>query len=145
MQESYFNKFHGWIGINKELGMSSAKAVNKVKKIMNLKKVGHAGTLDPLATGVLPIAFGEATKTMKYTMYANKSYEFDIIWGVATETEDLEGKIIHVSNVRPSKSGIINALPNFIGNINQKPPSFSAIKIFSLSFLSIFFCFKYKF
>jgi tRNA pseudouridine55 synthase len=129
LQESYFNKFHGWIGINKELGMSSAKAVNKVKKIMNLKKVGHAGTLDPLATGVLPIAFGEATKTMKYTMYANKSYEFDIIWGVATETEDLEGKIIHVSNVRPSKSGIINALPNFIGNINQKPPSFSAIKI----------------
>ena len=129
MRESYINKFDGWLGINKEVGMSSAKVVNKVKKIMNLKKAGHAGTLDPLASGVLPIALGEATKTMSYAMQTYKAYEFDIIWGVATETEDLEGKISNISKVRPSKNEIIRALPNFMGNIRQKPPVFSAIKI----------------
>ena len=129
MQESYNNKFDGWLGINKEVGMSSAKVVNKVKKIMNLKKAGHAGTLDPLASGVLPIALGEATKTMSYAMQTYKTYEFDVIWGVATETEDLEGKISNISKVRPSKNEIVKALPNFKGNIRQKPPVFSAIKI----------------
>ena len=129
MRESYINKFDGWLCINKEVGMSSAKAVNKVKKIMNLKKAGHAGTLDPLASGVLPIALGEATKTMSYAMQTYKVYEFDINWGVATETDDLEGKISNISKVRPSKNEIIRALPNFMGNIRQKPPVFSAIKI----------------
>ena len=129
MRESYINKFDGWLGINKEVGMSSAKVVNKVKKIMNLKKAGHAGTLDPLASGVLPIALGEATKTMSYAMQTYKAYEFDINWGVATETDDLEGKISNISKVRPSKNEIIRALPNFMGNIGQKPPVFSAIKI----------------
>ena len=129
MRESYINKFDGWLGINKEVGMSSAKVVNKVKKIMNLKKAGHAGTLDPLASGVLPIALGEATKTMSYAMQTYKAYEFDINWGVATETDDLEGKISNISKVRPSKNEIIRALPNFMGKIRQKPPVFSAIKI----------------
>ena len=129
MRESYINKFDGWLGINKEVGMSSAKVVNKVKKIMKLKKAGHAGTLDPLASGVLPIALGEATKTMSYAMQTYKVYEFDINWGVATETDDLEGKISNISKVRPSKNEIIGALPNFMGNIRQKPPVFSAIKI----------------
>ena len=129
MRESYINKFDGWLGINKEVGMSSAKVVNKVKKIMNLKKAGHAGTLDPLASGVLPIALGEATKTMSYAMQTYKAYEFDINWGVATETDDLEGKISNISKVRPSKNEIIRALPKFMGNIRQKPPVFSAIKI----------------
>lgn len=129
MRESYINKFDGWLGINKEVGMSSAKVVNKVKKIMKLKKAGHAGTLDPLASGVLPIALGEATKTMSYAMQTYKVYEFDINWGVATETDDLEGKISNISKVRPSKNEIIRALPNFMGNIRQKPPVFSAIKI----------------
>ena len=129
MRESYINKFDGWLGINKEVGMSSAKVVNKVKKIMKLKKAGHAGTLDPLASGVLPIALGEATKTMSYAMQTYKAYEFDINWGVATETDDLEGKISNISKVRPSKNEIIRALPNFMGNIRQKPPVFSAIKI----------------
>jgi len=129
LRESYINKFDGWLGINKEVGMSSAKVVNKVKKIMKLKKAGHAGTLDPLASGVLPIALGEATKTMSYAMQTYKAYEFDINWGVATETDDLEGKISNISKVRPSKNDIIRALPNFMGNIRQKPPVFSAIKI----------------
>jgi tRNA pseudouridine55 synthase len=129
LRESYINKFDGWLGINKEVGMSSAKVVNKVKKIMKLKKAGHAGTLDPLASGVLPIALGEATKTMSYAMQTYKVYEFDINWGVATETDDLEGKISNISKVRPSKNEIIRALPNFMGNIRQKPPVFSAIKI----------------
>ena len=129
MRESYINKFDGWLGINKEVGMSSAKVVNKVKKIMNLKKAGHAGTLDPLASGVLPIALGEATKTMSYAMQTYKAYEFDINWGFATETDDLEGKISNISKVRPSKNEIIRALPNFMGKIRQKPPVFSAIKI----------------
>ena len=129
MRESYINKFDGWLCINKEVGMSSAKVVNKVKKIMNLKKAGHAGTLDPLASGVLPIALGEATKTMSYAMQTYKAYEFDINWGFATETDDLEGKISNISKVRPSKNEIIRALPNFMGKIRQKPPVFSAIKI----------------
>jgi tRNA pseudouridine55 synthase len=129
LRESYINKFDGWLGINKEVGMSSAKVVNKVKKIMKLKKAGHAGTLDPLASGVLPIALGEATKTMSYAMQTYKVYEFDINWGVATETDDLEGKISNISKVRPSKNEIIRALPNFMGSIRQKPPVFSAIKI----------------
>ena len=129
MQKLDLNKFDGWLGVNKEVGVSSAKVVSMIKKIMNSKKAGPAGTLAPLACGVLPIALGEATKTVKYTMYAKKSYEFDIKWGEATDTEDLEGKIINVSKLRPSKNDIINALKCFTGNIKQKPPSYSAIKI----------------
>ena len=129
MQVKRFNNYSGWLGINKQSGISSAKIVYKIKKMINIKKVGHAGTLDPLATGVLPIALGEATKTIKYAMHSYKSYEFDISWGIATETEDLEGKVISSSSIRPTKIEITNALPKFIGKIRQKPPLYSAIKI----------------
>ncbi len=129
MQKKYSNKFNGWLGINKQIGISSAKTVNEIKKILNIKKVGHAGTLDPLASGVLPVALGEATKTVKYAMHSQKAYEFDISWGIATATEDLEGKILYTSDIRPTKNEIKNALPKFIGKIMQKPPIYSAIKI----------------
>ena len=103
--------------------------VNKIKRVLKVKKAGHAGTLDPLASGVLPIALGEATKTMSFAMNSNKSYEFDIKWGAATDTDDLEGKIVAESNIRPLKNDIINILPKFTGIIKQKPPAYSAIKI----------------
>ena len=119
---------------NKNYSVDSTSDDNiNAEKIMNLKKAGHAGTLDPLASGVLPIALGEATKTMSYAMQTYKAYEFDINWGFATETDDLEGKISNISKVRPSKNEIIRALPNFMGNIRQKPPVFSAIKIDGIS------------
>jgi tRNA pseudouridine55 synthase len=123
------NSISGWLTINKEVGMTSASAVNKIKKIMNVKKAGHAGTLDPLASGVLPIALGEATKTMSYAMNSIKSYEFDIKWGASTDTDDLEGKILLESDKRPLKKEIVNILPKFQGLIKQRPPAFSAIKI----------------
>ena len=123
------NSKSGWLTINKEVGMTSASVVNKIKKIMNVKKAGHAGTLDPLASGVLPIALGEATKTMSYAMNSIKSYEFDIKWGASTDTDDLEGKIILESDKRPLKKEIVNILPKFQGLIKQRPPAFSAIKI----------------
>ena len=123
------NSKSGWLTINKEVGMTSASAVNKIKKIMNVKKAGHAGTLDPLASGVLPIALGEATKTMSYAMNSIKSYEFDIKWGTSTDTDDLEGKILLENDKRPLKKEIVNILPKFQGSIKQRPPAFSAIKI----------------
>jgi len=123
------NSKSGWLTINKEVGMTSASVVNKIKKIMNVKKAGHAGTLDPLASGVLPIALGEATKTMSYAMNSIKSYEFDIKWGSSTDTDDLEGKILLENDKRPLKKEIVNILPKFQGSIKQRPPAFSAIKI----------------
>ena len=129
MQVNSKNKKSGWIIVNKEIGMTSAKVVNRVKRILNVKKAGHAGTLDPLASGVLPVALGEATKTMSFAMNSSKSYEFDIKWGAATDTDDLEGKIIAESNIRPLKKDITNILSKFQGIIKQKPPAYSAIKI----------------
>ena len=129
MQKSYVSKYNGWLIINKNIGISSAKVVNKIKQVMDIKKAGHAGTLDPLASGVLPVAIGEATKTIKYAMISEKSYEFEISWGIETETDDLEGEILRKSKIRPSKREIINALPNFVGKIMQRPPRYSAIKI----------------
>ncbi len=110
MRVNLKNKKSGWIIVNKEIGMTSAKVVNKVKRILNVQKAGHAGTLDPLASGVLPVALGEATKTMSFAMNSSKSYEFDIKWGAATDTDDLEGKIIAESNIRPLKKNITNIL-----------------------------------
>ena len=121
--------FSGWIVLNKESGITSNKITNKVKNILGVKKAGYAGTLDPLATGVLPIAIEEATKTMTYAMNAKKSYEFDITWGISTDTDDSDGKVIATSPIRPSKSQIITSLNKFEGIINQKPPIFSALKI----------------
>ena len=120
---------HGWFVLNKPIGVTSAKMVNRVKRAVGVKKVGHAGTLDPLATGVLPIAVGEATKTVRFLMEGFKTYRFTIRWGVSTKTDDSEGEIVATSGSRPSKSSIARALRGFIGEINQVPPAFSAIKI----------------
>ena len=121
--------YNGWINLNKEKGVSSAKAVNALKKILGVSKAGYAGTLDPLATGVLPVAIGEATKTMSFAMNAKKTYEFDVSWGISTDTDDLEGDIIATNLIRPSKDNINSNLKKFIGEIDQKPPIYSAIKV----------------
>ena len=119
----------GWLNINKEPNISSAQVVNMVKRITKVKKAGHAGTLDPLASGVLPIAIGSATKTVRYMMNSVKTYEFIINWGCGTDTDDKEGKIIAQSMKRPSKEKIIKNLAKFEGNIFQIPPNYSAIKL----------------
>jgi tRNA pseudouridine55 synthase len=120
---------HGWVILDKPLGMSSAQAVAKVRRIFDAAKAGHAGTLDPLATGVLPIALGEATKAVPYIMADAKIYRFTARWGVATDTDDAEGKAVATSELRPSRAEIDKILPNFIGTIVQKPPAYSALKI----------------
>ena len=120
---------HGWLIIDKPLGISSANAVSRIKRISQVKKVGHAGTLDPLATGVLPIAIGEATKTVSYLVDSLKSYTFTIRWGEHTTTGDSEGDIIKTTKQRPSKREILNLLNEFIGTISQRPPLFSSIRI----------------
>ncbi|GLQ05194.1 tRNA pseudouridine(55) synthase TruB [Sneathiella chinensis] len=120
---------HGWMNIDKPAGMSSAAVVGAVKRITNAQKVGHAGTLDPFATGVLPIALGEATKTVSYMMADTKGYRFTARWGQATNTDDIEGEITETSDHRPTEADILAALPGFIGQITQIPPAYSAIKI----------------
>ncbi len=120
---------HGWLVVDKPLNMSSAKAVFYAKKYLNASKVGHGGTLDPMASGVLPLAFGEATKTVSYAANKLKKYKFTIRWGEARDTDDLEGNIIDTSDERPNVSSIRNILKRFIGKINQVPPIYSAIKI----------------
>ncbi len=119
----------GWLVFNKPYDMSSTEAVGKLRWLLQAKKAGHAGTLDPLATGILPIAFGEATKTIPFIQNSTKTYRFDLVWGEATSTDDKEGEIIASSDKRPSKEEVLAALPNFIGTITQTPPIFSAIKI----------------
>ena len=123
------NNLNGWLVINKDLGMTSRQVVNIIKKTLNVKKIGHAGTLDPLATGVLALAIGKATKTVKYIMDGMKKYSFTIKWGISTETQDAEGKIISKSNKVPDKIKLESILKNLVGTINQIPPKFSAIKI----------------
>ena len=123
------NDLNGWLVINKDLGMTSRQVVNIVKKTLNVKKVGHAGTLDPLATGVLALAIGKATKTVKYIMDGMKKYSFTIKWGISTDTQDAEGKITSKSNKKPDEIKLKAILKNFVGEINQIPPKFSAIKI----------------
>ena len=119
----------GWIILDKQVGISSRTAVTKISKILNLKKVGHAGTLDPLASGVLPIAIGEATKVISFMQDKKKNYSFIIKWGESTETDDLEGAILERSEVRPDMEQIKSIIPMFIGQVFQKPPIYSAIKI----------------
>lgn len=123
------NPVHGWINLDKPAGMTSTQAVGKVRWLFQAQKAGHAGTLDPLATGILPIALGEATKTIPYIQDAEKIYTFRIIWGEARTTDDAEGDICETSDVRPSKAEIEAILPDFTGEITQIPPQFSAIKI----------------
>jgi tRNA pseudouridine55 synthase len=119
---------HGWLVIDKPRGLTSNRVVERVRRRTGAK-AGHAGTLDPLATGVLPIALGEATKTTSYAMHGRKSYRFRVCWGVARTTDDCEGDIIGESGARPSRAAIEAVLPRFTGTIMQAPPVYSAIKI----------------
>ena len=120
---------HGWFVIDKPVGLSSSAAVNTVRRLANAAKAGHGGTLDPLATGVLPIALGEATKTMRYIVDSTKEYRFTVRWGVATATDDAEGEIVERADGRPDADAIRAVLPRFTGEIEQVPPRYSAIKV----------------
>ena len=119
----------GWVNLDKPLDLGSTDAVSRIKRLYNAQKAGHAGTLDPLASGVLPIALGEATKTVPFLMEAEKSYRFTIAWGSATASFDREGEIIASSEARPTVDQVEAALPAFRGDILQIPPTFSAIKV----------------
>ena len=119
----------GWVVLDKPEEMTSTHAVSAVKRVFNANKAGHAGTLDPLASGILPIALGEATKTVPWLMEAEKTYVFTIKWGVSTETQDREGKPTAESDVRPTAGQIREALKDFLGEIEQVPPQFSAVKV----------------
>ncbi len=119
----------GWINLDKDTELGSTQAVGKIRRLLNAQKAGHAGTLDPLASGILPIALGEATKTIPYIQDALKTYKFTVAWGAQTSTDDLEGEIIQRSDSRPGIEDIRAILENYIGEIEQTPPQFSAIKI----------------
>jgi tRNA pseudouridine55 synthase len=121
--------FHGWLILDKDRGQTSTAAVASLKRLFRAKKVGHAGTLDPLASGVLPIAFGEATKTVSFVMDGQKAYRFTVRWGVETDTDDSEGRALSQTPKRPSPEAIRALLPNFTGRIEQTPPRYSALKI----------------
>ncbi len=121
-------RLNGWLVVDKPRRLTSNRAVEQVRRATGAK-AGHAGTLDPLATGVLPIALGEATKTVAYAMNGRKRYRFRIRWGVARDTDDSEGEIVGESDVRPDRDMIEAVLPRFTGTILQRPPSYSAIKI----------------
>lgn len=120
---------HGWLILDKPLNLTSTNVVNKVKRLFDAQKAGHAGTLDPLATGVLPIALGEATKTMPFVTKGEKSYRFTVRWGKQTNTDDAEGETTRSSDERPALPDIAELLPGFIGKVEQIPPSFSAVHI----------------
>lgn len=120
---------HGWLNVDKPVDITSTQVVGILKRLFNAQKVGHGGTLDPLADGILPIAFGEATKTVQWAMDADKEYVFTVEWGKSTATLDAEGDVIATSDVRPDKTAIEDALEAFEGEIDQIPPKFSAIKV----------------
>lgn len=120
---------HGWVILDKPYGMSSTQAVGKVRYLFNAEKAGHGGTLDPLASGLLPIALGEATKTVSHAMDGRKVYRFTARWGEERTTDDLEGEVTHRCEGRPSVGAIEAVLPRFTGEILQAPPAFSAIKV----------------
>lgn len=123
------NKISGWINLNKPEGVTSNDAVMMVKRALGFPKIGHAGTLDPLASGILPIALGEATKLVQYMMDDDKVYLFTVTWGEQRTTDDREGDVIATSDIRPTAEHIRAVLPEFTGTILQKPPAFSAIKV----------------
>ncbi|MBK8208755.1 MAG: tRNA pseudouridine(55) synthase TruB [Rhodospirillales bacterium] len=122
-------KINGWLVIDKPAGLTSAAVVSRVRRATGAAKAGHGGTLDPLATGVLPLALGEATKTVSYVMEGRKIYRFTVRWGEQRDTDDAEGQSIAFSELRPSRSEIVAALGRFQGEIEQIPPTFSAIKV----------------
>ncbi len=120
---------NGWVVLDKPVGMTSTQAVGRLKYLLNAKKAGHAGTLDPLASGILPVAFGEATKTVPFVQDGEKTYRFRVRWGAQTDSDDAEGRIIARSDLRPAPGDIAALLPRFIGELMQKPPAYSAIKV----------------
>jgi len=120
---------HGWLVLDKPVGMTSTHAVSVIKRLFRAKRAGHAGTLDPLASGCLPIALGEATKTVPFVMEGQKSYLFTVRWGEERDTDDAEGRVVATSDQRPTPEAIRDVLPGFIGTVAQVPPQFSAIKI----------------
>ncbi len=123
------NAIHGWLVLDKPLGMTSTQAVGAVRRAFNAQKAGHAGTLDPLATGILPIALGEATKTVPFAVDGEKAYRFRVAWGTETNTDDTEGTVTKTSDKRPTVEDIEALLPRFHGEVRQVPPAFSAIKV----------------
>ncbi len=128
-QQNKAKPVSGWVILHKEVGMSSAHAVGRLRRIFGGVKAGHAGTLDPLASGVLPIALGEATKTVNYVMTAEKQYRFSVQWGAETQTDDVEGEITRTSDTIPTQADIEAHLPSFTGMISQIPPDYSAVKV----------------
>jgi tRNA pseudouridine55 synthase len=120
---------HGWVVLDKPIGMTSTYAVSVIKRLFTAKRAGHAGTLDPLASGCLPIALGDATKTVPFVMDGRKIYRFRVRWGEERDTDDAEGRVVASSDARPTPDAIKVLLPGFIGAIEQVPPRFSAIKI----------------
>ena len=120
---------HGWLVLDKPVGMTSTHAVSVVKRLFQAKRAGHAGTLDPLASGLLPIALGEATKTVPFVMDGRKQYRFTVRWGEERDTDDAEGRVVERSDARPSPADVRALLANFVGTIAQVPPRFSAIKV----------------
>jgi len=120
---------HGWVILDKPSGITSTQAVAQVRRIFNAQKAGHAGTLDPLATGILAVALGEATKTVPYVQDAAKIYRFTASWGESRDTDDAEGKVTGTSDVRPTRAAIEAMLPRFTGTLTQTPPAYSAIKV----------------
>src|SRR5262245_19733960 len=119
----------GWLILDKPVDLTSTQAVNIIRRIFDAEKAGHAGTLDPLASGILPIALGEATKTVPYAMDGEKTYRFTVRWGEARDTDDAEGRVTATSEVRPDPAAVAAVVQRFIGEISQVPPAFSAIKV----------------
>ena len=119
----------GWLCLDKRVGQTSTAAVGAVKRLFDAQKAGHAGTLDPLASGALPIALGEATKTVPYVQDGRKVYRFTVRWGVETDSDDADGKVVATSEARPEAAAVTALLPDFTGDIMQRPPAFSALKI----------------
>ena len=123
------DKIDGWVNLNKPVGITSTQALAIIKRVLGPQKAGHAGTLDPLASGILPIALGEATKTVPYVQDSIKTYNFEVTWGEQRTTDDAEGSAMKTSDQRPARADIESLLPSFHGEIDQVPPQFSAIKV----------------
>src|SRR3954469_23399977 len=120
---------NGWLILDKPVGMTSTHAVSVAKRLYSAKRAGHAGTLDPLASGLLPIALGEATKTVPFVMDGRKTYQFTVQWGEERDTDDAEGRVAATNPARPTAEAIRALLPRFTGTIAQVPPQYSALKV----------------